>query len=245
MKILPIILFSLIFLMSVTIFCPEEKIISNEDIKLIADKIVSKVNQIQNYEAIMVKHERVRGHLQDYEYAHIKVRHDPYSVYIKFLKPEKIVNREVIYNSKDNHNDIIQVKQGGLKNPNLTLRIRYDSPIALAGQRYTVKDAGIKKLVNGLRDILLTELKFNPTVTKFDNVKLYGRPGILYRLVHSSKHVSQRCMAAEIFIDDELCVPTYFKSWEWGMNNEPLLVEEYAYKDLRINVELSDKDFNY
>ena len=49
------------------------------------------------------------------------------------------------------------------------------------------------------------------------------------------------------FIDEQLAVPIRFEAYDWpaAAGTEPELVEEYTYHELRVNVGLGDRDFNY
>lgn len=55
------------------------------------------MKRIEDYQATMVKRERVGGKLRDLEYAFIKVRHEPFSVYMYFLGPTKTRGRQMMY----------------------------------------------------------------------------------------------------------------------------------------------------
>ena len=50
---------------------------------------------IQDYSAILYKQERINGVLGEEEVAFVKVRHQPFSVYMYFLKPNR--GRECLY----------------------------------------------------------------------------------------------------------------------------------------------------
>jgi hypothetical protein len=206
---------------------------------LIAD-VSKKVDAITDYRCLIIKRERIEGRLSGYEYIAAKIRHEPLGVYLRFLKPDNIYDREVMYTGGRH----LTVKKGGNSNPNLTLQLKINSPLAISKQRYTIDKIGIKSLVDDLKVLILEELKYPTTITAFENVKLYDRAGTLYRLEHKTKTDGQRCMAAEIIIDSELGIPVYFKSWGWSSQNKPLLLEEYAYKDIELDVEFTDKDFD-
>ena len=56
--------------------------------------------KIHDYNAVLLKQERIDGELQEEQAAFIKVRHQPFSVYMFFLKPFK--GRECLYNAGPN-----------------------------------------------------------------------------------------------------------------------------------------------
>ncbi|MGC4003839.1 MAG: DUF1571 domain-containing protein [Pirellulales bacterium] len=51
---------------------------------------------IKDYTCTMVKRERVDGKLTGPEYIFTKVRQEPFSVYMTFLKPDEVAGREAI-----------------------------------------------------------------------------------------------------------------------------------------------------
>ena len=48
-----------------------------------------RVEKIQDYSATVIKRERISGKLSEPEYLFIKIRHKPFSVYLKFLAPHR------------------------------------------------------------------------------------------------------------------------------------------------------------
>ena len=52
---------------------------------------------------------------------------------------------------------------------------------------------------------------------------------------------------ARIFVDDELKVPVRYAAWNWPKSpgGRPILIEEFTYLDLKLNVGLTDADFDH
>jgi hypothetical protein len=52
---------------------------------------------------------------------------------------------------------------------------------------------------------------------------------------------------ARLFVDDELQLPIRYAAYDWPAQEEgqPRLVEEYTYLDLKLNVGLTDRDFDH
>ena len=52
---------------------------------------------------------------------------------------------------------------------------------------------------------------------------------------------------AHIYIDDEIGVPIRYSSWGWPKTagGKPILLEEYTYVNIKVNVGLKDKDFDH
>ena len=80
----------------------------------------------------------------------------------------------------------------------------------------------------------------------FDNAKVDGRPCRMIQITHPVKRPYFDFYRAQIFIDRELNVPIRYAAWTWPENgtDTPVLEEEYNYRDLRLNVGLTDRDFD-
>ena len=51
---------------------------------------------------------------------------------------------------------------------------------------------------------------------------------------------------AEVSVDDELKIPIYFRSFDWPAEEggQPRLLEEFFYRNVKLNVGLTDRDFD-
>jgi len=64
-------------------------------------------NNIRDYSCTLVKRERINGKLADREYMYLKVRHEPFSVYMYFLGPSRLRGQEVIYVAGQNNGNLM------------------------------------------------------------------------------------------------------------------------------------------
>jgi hypothetical protein len=182
----------------------------------------------------------VEGKDSGYQYIQFKYREDPRGVYLKFLKPASLQNREVLYNGGE---DLV-VKRGGRKNASMTMYIAVDSPLATDGNRYTIKEMGLKVLSARLLEVIKTEVVIPDTEIKvYDEAKVDGRPVKFYRLIHNVRHKDERCYIAEIAVDKELNIPIYYKALGY-QGEEPVVLEEYSFRNIKLNVGLTNKDFD-
>ena len=53
-------------------------------------------------------------------------------------------------------------------------------------------------------------------------------------------------LVAEIYVDEERLVPLRYSAYDWPAKEgaKPSLMEEYIYRDLKLNVGLQEKDFD-
>ncbi|MBW3598809.1 MAG: DUF1571 domain-containing protein [Planctomycetes bacterium] len=211
---------------------------------------------VRDYTCTIAKRERVGDVLGEYEYMFAKIRNGkevdgrevvPFSVYLSFLKPDEIKGREVIYVKGHNGNKLCG-HEGGLKGKWLpTVWLPPDGAFAMRGQRYPIYDIGIENLVEKLIEKGETQRKYpNVDVKFYNNAKVNGRSCTCIQLLHPERHADLDFHVARIYIDDELKLPIRYEAYDWPKtaSGKPELLEEYTYIDLKINVGLTDADFD-
>jgi hypothetical protein len=210
---------------------------------------------IQDYTAILIRRERVNGTLGDHEFMGIKVRNrkmenglikTPFSIYVTFLKPADVKGREVIYVENQNKGNII-VHEGGFRGKFIpTVELDPNGMLAMRGQRYPITDAGLENLCVKLIEKGERDRQHGECTVEQKSVKLGDRPGTLVSVVHPVPRPYFDFYRAEIFIDEEMNIPIRFASYSWPKSpgGEPDLLEEYTYQNIKLNVGLTDQDFD-
>jgi hypothetical protein len=210
--------------------------------------------RVDDYTALLTKRVRVGGELGDYQFASVKIRNrraeegriiTPMSVYLKFLKPAAIKGREVIWVEGRNNGKLV-AHDGGLKN---LLRVNLDptGPLAMRGQRYPITEIGIENLAlklieKGERDRMHEECQLNV----YKGATVAKRSCTMFEIIHPVEREHFDFHRAHVFFDDELNVPIRYASWSWPMQRggQPVLEEEYTYTDIKLNVGLTEGDFD-
>ena len=212
--------------------------------------------EVHDYECQLFKRERVEGTLGNPQLLYAKIRHEqkdgdkvvvPFSVFLQFLKPERIEGREVLYIQNVNQGDLI-ARRGGRKSPNVTMQLPPDSPMAMDGNRYPITEIGFQNLTKRLIEVLEKEQVYNDgEIDIFPNAKVDGRTCTHFRLTHHKPRPDLTYHMAEVSVDDELKIPVYFRSFDWPAEEggKPRLLEEYFYKGVKLNVGLTDQDFDH
>lgn len=213
-------------------------------------------SQIRDYTCILVKRERIKNELSEHQYIFTKVRNRqveqgqtvvPFSVYMYFLKPADIKGREVIY-VEGRNNGKLCAHEGGRRGAFLpTVWLNPDSPLALQDSRYPITDVGIENLVLKLIERGQRERQFNDVEVVFKkNAKVNDQVCTVLEIRHPQRRPEYEFYLAQIFIDDQLGVPIRYAAYGWpeGPQAEPPVLEEYTYMQLKINVGLTDADFD-
>lgn len=216
---------------------------------------------VRDYSATLVKRERIGNSLRDYEYMFTKIRNEqvvdgrvdtPFSVYLYFLKPDSIRGREVLFVEGQNNGKMIaHERPDSLKGKFGSVWLKPDGVLAMQGNRYPITEIGLETLVKRLIE-KGTRDKRNGTpeecIVDFRrNANINGCKCTLLRVTHPYPRDYFDFHVADIFIDDERNVPLRYAAYSWpsGPNGTPELIEEYTYLNLKLNVGLTDKDFDY
>jgi hypothetical protein len=212
--------------------------------------------QVNDYTAMLVKRESVDGVLGDHDFIFIKVRNrkivdgqlvQPLSVYLTYLKPATVKGREVIYVEGKNDGNMI-AHEGGFKGRFLpTVPLPPNGMLAMRGQRYPITEIGIENLMVKLIERGETARQFaDVTCTFRKNAKVKESVCTVLEVTQPNRHPSLDFYQAQVFIDDALNLPVRYISYDWpARQGDPLqVIEEYNYLDLKINVGLTDADFD-
>jgi hypothetical protein len=214
---------------------------------------------VNDYTCTLVKRERINGTLGDYEYMFTKIRNrkvegdevvTPFSVYMYFLKPSGVKGREVLYVEGQNDDKMI-AHEGGTAGKYLpTVWLRPTGMIAMRNQLYPITDIGLENLVLKLIERGQKEKKTvsqDCSVTFQDGAKINGRSCRLLQINHDKPGDHVEFHKAQIFIDEEYQLPVRYVSYGFPQSEGGKLpvLEEYTYLNLKLNVGLTEKDFDH
>ncbi len=210
---------------------------------------------VHDFTGYLVRRERVDGELLDAEHTLVKFRgpqqldlgkHVPFSVYLRVLAPKKFANREVLYVSGKNRGDVI-VTRGGHRNPTLTFHLDPQGRMAMRDNKYPITAFGLENLMIRSIDVLEQDMAHEECRVRIANgAKVDGRTCTVYEVNHPVERSHFRFHIAQMFIDDEMQLPTRYVAYGWPEEpgEQPPLLEEYTYRQIRVNVGLTDADFD-
>jgi hypothetical protein len=207
-------------------------------------------NNIKDYSCTMIKHERISGKLAEPEYMYLKVRHEPFSVYMYFLGPERIRGQEAIYVAGQNNGNLLG-HGVGIRKIAGTVPLQPTGPMAMQGNRYPITEIGMFNLTKRLVEVGEIDKQFGECDVKFfRNAKITTgkekRSVTCIQVVHPIPRKNFRFHLARIYVDDELNLPVRYESYDWPdkPGGQPILLEEYTYTDIKLNNGFTDMDFN-
>ena len=193
---------------------------------------------IDDYTAIFRKQEHVNGKLKEEETIFLKFK-KPFKVYMKWIK-DPYKGREVLYVEGWNENRI-KIREAGLLGM-VTLNLDPNSSLAIKGNRHAITESGLGHLVRligeNVRESAETgELGF----IEYGQETVYGCKTQKIELIFpKDKARGYYCCRAIINIDVEKKLPLKLQIYD--CNN--ILIENYGYENLKLNVGLTDTDFD-
>jgi hypothetical protein len=209
-----------------------------------------KFQHVTDYTATMYKQERISGELREGNTMALKLRHQPFSVYMKWLDGDK--GRQIIYVDGENDGNML-VQLGGVKGRLLgTLTIDPKGSQAMAESRYPITGAGLLHLARKVLEFRKQDLERGTGVhcEMHDNQELNGRPCYLFVTTYASPEYCETYRKATLYIDKELSMPVCVRNYTWAKDANPetidddTLIEFYSYSDIKVEQQLSGIDFD-
>jgi Protein of unknown function (DUF1571) len=211
-------------------------------------------SRLSGYTATMAKQERVGSDLLEEITYSIKVRQQPFSVYIKWQTGPEI-GKEVLYVDGTNENQLL-VHLGGIKGRILpALKIDPFGSLALAHSRYPITRLGISALADTLIERRELEMRENITVhvEQRPDAGVEGRRCAVYIFQDADPTQSPVYRKSVQYIDQEWNVPLRVANYTWpepgkhleaAALDEATLIEYYMYSEVVIDAHLTDVDFD-
>ncbi len=217
-------------------------------------------SNIRDYSCLLIRRENVKGKLLKPEYIYTKVRQQqvdagkvvvPFSVYMKFLKPDDVKGREIIYIEGQNDGKML-VKEGGMRGKLIpSLWLEPTSSLVMSTCRYPISDVGIQTLTEKLIERGHADdgnIANKDYVAEYrDGAKLNGRKCKYLKVEFLTQKPVNEASLMEIFIDKHLMVPIRYVAYGWPISpsaSKPPVLEEYTYLKLELNKSFTDADFD-
>ena len=216
-----------------------------------------KLAAIPDYTATFYKQERLSTGLTDLQTMNLKLRHKPFSVYMKWIEGGD-TGREVLFVDGESENKML-VKLGGIKGRLMPhLKLDPSGSLAMAESRHPVTELGLLQLCDLLlryrkRDLTLPAGQVKWQVTNSE--QMFDRDCYCFTYEYSSAEVEAVYRKSVIYLDRELALPICVKNFGWAdegaevsadpeLFDEETLIEYYGYTELQLGSQLADRDFD-
>ncbi len=205
------------------------------------------IEKIQDYTATLIKKERIGNTMGEDQYIALKVRHKPFSVYLNFLAPSAVKGQECMYVEGTNNGKMWAHGTGMQEKMFGTVSLSPDGTVAMRGQRYPLTQIGILNLTRRLIEVASEDVKYGECEVKyFKGAKINDRVCTCTQVVHPIPRKNFLFNVARIFVDDNLNIPIRYEAYDWPKvaGGAPELIEAYTYLNMKLNVGLTDADFD-
>lgn len=209
---------------------------------------------VSDYTCTFFKQERLGSELGDGQIMELKMRHKPFSVYMKWLNGEK--GRELLFVDGELDNKML-VHPGGWKSRIVpAIKLEPDSSLAMSESRHPVTMVGLLKLSDEIITRRKSEIERKcPIRCQFiENETANDRPCYCFVSTYLDRKTSEEYRKSIQYIDREWLLPICVKNFSWpegkqtfandGALDEATLVEHYAYTELQFNQQLANDDFD-
>jgi hypothetical protein len=219
----------------------------DQPLRLIAD--ASQTFQgVRDYTCYLVRRERLRGQLTPETLLEMKVRNQPFSVYLRWLAPAANAGQEVCYVAGRN-NGMMRVHSTGLAGVVGWVSIDPRDPRAAQNSRHSITEAGLGNLIARFGQRWEVERQMNRTQVRLAEYLYNQRPCLRVETMHPDNGGGQfTTYRALVYFDRETRLPVRVETYDWprsGGAPEGDLMESYSYINMRFNVGLSDRNFNF
>ena len=158
---------------------------------------------VHDYSCTFFKQERIDGELGEQQQILMKVRHEPFSVYMSFLKP--YAGREVLYVDGQNERQDGRVGRrlqadAGQDEHRSAGDARHDGPEATRSRTWASAISPSSYRRCGRRNAKFAECE----VTTNPHAKVAGRSATMIQVVHPVPRQDFKFYAARLFLDNEL-----------------------------------------
>lgn len=204
---------------------------------------------VPDYTASMYKQERIGGVLSDGQDIELKVKHAPFSVYMKWLTGDR--GRQLIYVEGKNDGKLL-VQPGGIKG-RLTgvMHLDPEGDLAMSECRYPVTKVGLLALARIILDYQTADLKRGSgcKCQLEDGHVFDDRPCYLFVCEYETPDANPLYRKSVMYIDKELSMPVCVKNFTWARDANPetldeeTLIEFYSYTNVEIEADLEQTTF--
>jgi hypothetical protein len=221
-----------------------------ELIKTARDKFAS----VKDYRATFLRDELIDGEFKE-NYLTLKVRHEPFSVYMKWLAPASKAGRQSIYVEGQN-NGKMRVSEKIAGSFAVTVSLDPEESKKRKESRHTILEAGYKNLCDkyvkswtkekdlGLTQAVIEQGELRITLPGQNETKLHCH---VVTTIHDPKDREQfQFYRSRLYFnkDNGMLVRVQVYDWpESADDKEGRLVERYTYLNIEPNLGLTDADF--
>jgi len=210
----------------------------------LAQESLQALSSVRDYQATFTKREWVGTQFVAQQMA-MKLREQPFSVYLHFDKPN--AGREILFVQGRNQNKLLAHEGSGLKSLVGTISLAIDDESVKAENRHPITDMGMRRMVQLLIEQWEYESKYGEIDAKYyPDARIGNQLCEAVEATHPRPRKQFRYHVTRLYLDKKTRFPIRIENYGFPRteNETPPLIEEYTFSDVRVNLGLTDADFD-
>jgi hypothetical protein len=202
------------------------------------------LDTVKDYQCLFIKRELLGGALVT-QTMELKLREEPFSVYLKFREPS--AGREILFVRGQNDNKLLAHEGSGLKSLVGTVELALDGAQVKAENRHPITEIGMRRLIEKVIEQWEFEGQYGETTVQyFPDAKIGGVSCPAIECSHPIPRRQFPFHISRLYIDAQSNLPVRIENYGFpaAQGQEPPLVEEYTYVKVQTNAGLTDVDFS-
>lgn len=200
----------------------------------------------RDYSGYMVRQERVGGKLMAEQTAELRVRVEPFAVYMKTLAPKALLGQELAY-SAGKKDDKVRVRAAGVAGVSGFVGVSADDAKATVESKHTVPNTGIGAVLRRVDAALEAEKKAKtaPQILVAE-YKFQDRPCTRYEVFCERPHAQRYAYRMVMYLDAETKLPVRFEAHDQPKAGDAAgeLLECVSFVGLKFNAGLGEAVFD-
>jgi hypothetical protein len=196
------------------------------------------LRSVDAYSATFIRQVRKEEELLDREEISIKIRHEPFSVYMNWAD-----GQQVLYVEGENDGRLLAKRSTGFFRR--TIRLGPTSRLAMSDSRYPIYELGMLKIAVNAQAILAGCPTLDGVDCVVESTELDGLPVRQFTITFPSPEVQETYSHCVLCFTEDDPMPVCITCRGWTEDGEVGgLLEHYYYRDLQIDEGLSALDFD-
>ncbi|MHB1424421.1 MAG: DUF1571 domain-containing protein [Gemmataceae bacterium] len=204
---------------------------------------------VRDYTCLLVKRERVNGALPPDNVMEMKVRTQPFSVYLRWLQPRSEAGQEVCYVAGKNDGKMRVHPKGMLGSVAGFVSLDTNDPRVRQSSKRSITEAGIGNAIDRFSRAWENERRLNLTTqVQVAEYEYNRRRCVRVETIHPTNANGHFLYFRDVvYFDKETHLPVRLEFYDWPrqIGDTGQLVEVYSFANMKLNVGLGDEVFNH
>jgi hypothetical protein len=203
---------------------------------------------VRDYTCVLIKKERLLGVMQPDNIVSMKLRNQPFSVYLRWQQPKALAAQEACYVAGKNDGKM-RVHSTGILGVAGWVSLDPGDERAKKNSNHAITEAGVGHLLGRYTKAWEAEKQLNQTRVKIGEYDFNKRRCTRVETIHPDKPDARfASYRSVLYFDKETHLPIRVEVYDWprqGGSPDGELAEVYSYINMKLNVGLGDDAFNF